>query len=263
VKVTLTAAHGTLTLNTTAGLTSVSGNGSITVTLQGPLTNINTAIDPLTYHSDTDYSGPDTITMDVDDLGNTGAGGSRTASGVLDVEVYYWFDDMENGVNGWTTLVVSTDSDWQQVTTADSCGGSQPHIAHSGSTSWWYGDNTDCFYSTSGTLEIGELQMPVLTIPASATAPKLRYWQWYDLDSTGDWIYVNIDDVNTALTPDQIQVPGTVISSPASSAGWEQVEVDLSAYIGKDIQIIFYFNAIGVSDNDSRGWYVDDVYVGE
>ncbi len=277
VEVTLTAVHGTLTLNTTAGLTSVSGDGSKTVTLQGPLTSINTALEPLTYRSDTDYVGSDTITVDVDDLSNTGAGGSRTDTEVLDVEVYYWFDDMESGVNGWTTTSsVSTispppffpvTSSWQQFTTTDSCGGSQTHIAHSDSTSWWYGDNTDCNYGTTGAIEYGELRTPIINIPASATAPKLRYWQWYELDSdnAGDWIYVNIDDVNTASTPDEIQVSGTVKSSPDSSGGWEQVEVDISAYRGKDIQIIFYFYADGVSDNDNdnRGWYVDDVGIGE
>lgn len=77
---TLTVANGTLTLATTAGLTSVTGDGTSSVTLVGSISELNAAIDGLIYQPDTDYSGGDKLTIALNDGGNTGVNGALTAT---------------------------------------------------------------------------------------------------------------------------------------------------------------------------------------
>jgi hypothetical protein len=80
-QITLSVAHGKLTLSGTAGLTLVSGaNGSASMTYKGTLTNLNAALNALTYTPANNYSGADTLKVDTNDLGNTGSGGQLIAS---------------------------------------------------------------------------------------------------------------------------------------------------------------------------------------
>jgi len=87
--VTLTVGHGTLTLSGTTGL-AVTGNGSATVTFSGSVTNINNALNGLSYHTtSTDYvvgDINDTLTIATSD-GHTG--GTDTDSVQIDVICFY------------------------------------------------------------------------------------------------------------------------------------------------------------------------------
>jgi len=69
-------AHGTLTLGSTNGLVMISGaNGSSNLVFTGTLTDLNASLSNLTYTSRLHYSGDETLTLSVNDLGNTGDGG--------------------------------------------------------------------------------------------------------------------------------------------------------------------------------------------
>ncbi|HEX8120637.1 MAG TPA: tandem-95 repeat protein, partial [Solirubrobacteraceae bacterium] len=72
VKVTFSADHGTLTLATTSGLTSATGNGTGSVELVGSLSEVNAALDGLQYAPAANYNGSDTLTMLTDDLAHNG-----------------------------------------------------------------------------------------------------------------------------------------------------------------------------------------------
>ena len=80
ITVTLTAsdAGAALTLNPGAlgGMTSVIGDGSAVVTLVGSQAALNAALNGLTYN--TPSVGPQTVTVQTNDGGNTGAGGALT-----------------------------------------------------------------------------------------------------------------------------------------------------------------------------------------
>jgi hypothetical protein len=88
--VTLTVAHGTLTLGGTTGLTSVSGNGTSAVTFSGSLTNLNAALNGLDYQTtstDTTVGNvDDTLTITTSD-GHTG--GTDTSTVQIDVICFY------------------------------------------------------------------------------------------------------------------------------------------------------------------------------
>ncbi len=75
VQITLRAGHGTLTLSGTTGLSfsGDGGNGENTMTFSGTLSDVNAALDGLTYTSDSDYEGEDTISVICNDLGHTPA----------------------------------------------------------------------------------------------------------------------------------------------------------------------------------------------
>ena len=74
VQVTLIAANGTVTLAGTAGLTFRIGDGTAdaTMTFTGTIPNINTALDGLMFDPTPSYSGPASLEITTEDLGNTG-----------------------------------------------------------------------------------------------------------------------------------------------------------------------------------------------
>jgi hypothetical protein len=89
VRVTLAASHGTLTLSGTAGLGFSVGNGTnaSTMTFTGTIADVNAALDGLRFTPALSFVGVAGLSMSVDDLGNTGAGGAMTASRSIAVTV--------------------------------------------------------------------------------------------------------------------------------------------------------------------------------
>jgi Domain of unknown function (DUF4394)/Bacterial Ig domain/Calx-beta domain/Domain of unknown function (DUF4214) len=74
VQVSLTATNGTLTLSNTAGLTFTVGDGTndANMTFTGTITDINAALNGLTFTPTANYNGPATLTITTNDQGNTG-----------------------------------------------------------------------------------------------------------------------------------------------------------------------------------------------
>jgi hypothetical protein len=71
-QLTLTAANGTVTLPTTAGLVIVSGaNGTSTVTVKGTINALNAAVNGLIFTPRSNFSGTAYLTATLNDLGNT------------------------------------------------------------------------------------------------------------------------------------------------------------------------------------------------
>ena len=79
--VTLSVAHGTLTLSTHSGLTFTTGDGTAdpTMVFKGTLADINTAIAGLSYAPTLNYNGADTLTFTTNDNANTGTGGAQSS----------------------------------------------------------------------------------------------------------------------------------------------------------------------------------------
>jgi hypothetical protein len=67
--VTLAVSHGTLTLGTSTGLTSVTGIGSSSVNLTGTPANLNAALATLVYRGSHNYSGGDSLSLTAIDSG--------------------------------------------------------------------------------------------------------------------------------------------------------------------------------------------------
>ena len=89
IQVTLSTDHGTLGLSGTGGLSFSPGSSAVgaSMTFSGSIADINRALDGLTFDPSTDYAGAAMLTMSSDDLGNSGGGGRRTATGTVSINV--------------------------------------------------------------------------------------------------------------------------------------------------------------------------------
>jgi hypothetical protein len=89
MQVTLTCTNGTMTLSGTTGLsfTVGSGSGDSTMTFTGTMTDVNSALNSLTYTPAPGYSGVASIQIMTSDQGNTGSGGAKTATDSIPLTV--------------------------------------------------------------------------------------------------------------------------------------------------------------------------------
>ena len=89
VKITMSVANGHLTLAQTTGLTFTVGDGTSDASMMftGTVTNVNAALATVNYLGNANYSGSDTLTISVDDQGNTGSGGAKTDSKSIAITV--------------------------------------------------------------------------------------------------------------------------------------------------------------------------------
>ena len=89
LQLSLSVAHGSLSLGTTTGLSFITGNGSSgsSMSFNGSQSAINTALATLQYRPNGDYNGADGLNLLVSDLGNSGSGGAASASASVAITV--------------------------------------------------------------------------------------------------------------------------------------------------------------------------------
>ena len=89
IQVTLTATNGTLTLSGTSGLSFTVGDGTAdaTMTFTGTITNINAALNGMTFTPTLGFNGAATLTITSNDLGNSGTGGPLSDTDVINIQV--------------------------------------------------------------------------------------------------------------------------------------------------------------------------------
>ena len=90
LQITLTATNGTITLSDMTGLTFTTGDGmnDASMVFRGSSTDINNALDGLTFIPNTGYSGAGaSIQIVTSDLGNNGTGGALTDTDTINITV--------------------------------------------------------------------------------------------------------------------------------------------------------------------------------
>jgi YVTN family beta-propeller protein len=88
LKVTLSVAHGTLTLAQTTGLTFLSGaNGQASMSFTGLQADVNAALNGLVYEPSRVFFGADALSLTVDDQGGTGLGKPQATSSSVAISV--------------------------------------------------------------------------------------------------------------------------------------------------------------------------------
>jgi ELWxxDGT repeat protein len=131
-QVTLKSTNGTLTLGNLAGLTTVTGNGTASVVLKGSLTDINNALDGLTYNPKLNFFGTGRLTITTSDLGSSGSGGTRTDTDSLTITVNSVNDAPVNTLQktevttAINTNVVFSSTNANRITVSDVDAGSSP-----------------------------------------------------------------------------------------------------------------------------------------
>jgi hypothetical protein len=79
--------HGSLSLDTQSGLIVLDDDGDKSVSFRGSTSAINTALDSLSYQGDTNYHGSDSLAVTINDEGNSGSGGAKTATVTIPITV--------------------------------------------------------------------------------------------------------------------------------------------------------------------------------
>jgi hypothetical protein len=89
VRVSLLAANGTVTLNQTAGLSFITGDGAADASMSftGTIAAINAALDGLALTPITDFAGTASLQIVTNDQGNTGIGGAQFVTDTINVTV--------------------------------------------------------------------------------------------------------------------------------------------------------------------------------
>ena len=175
IQVVLTVGSGKLKLASTTGLLIESGaDDSATMTLLGQLANLQSALTGMIYTPDSDFTGSDTLGIDVDDLGNTGPGGAKKRLGVGVHKCSLHQSSPENNV----PLSVSATE-----------------------------DSSITFSSASNTVSVGDPDTSILQVRLQTSAGTLTLAETANLDFTtgdgtadGDMIFTGlVADLNTAL----------------------------------------------------------------
>jgi bacillopeptidase F len=154
-----------------------------------------------------------------------------------------FYDDFESGLGGWSV----TNGVWEVgVPTIG------PPTAHSGSrvASNMLGG---VFANTSSNLVSPSISLPEIS---SALELHLRFWHWFAYASDQ-----GVVSVQEQLSPG-VWSAATQLTSYSGTSGsvWTRPQVDLSAYAGKKVRILFGL-ANGGSAAANLGWYLDDVSV--
>jgi Bacterial Ig domain/Bacterial cadherin-like domain len=101
---TVQAQHGTLAVTSLLGQYMVAGSSAAaaaaTLSMQGSLSSLNEALATLVYQPAAQYTGADTVTLEVSDDGNCGSGGSATAVRELSITVLAVDDVPAITING-------------------------------------------------------------------------------------------------------------------------------------------------------------------
>ena len=163
VRVTLTATQGTLTLSSTAGLTFDSGDGvdDATMNFTGFIGTINFRLNGLTFKPNNGFAGIATLQVVVNDEGHNGAGGPKSATANISINVLsggrFSFNTGNYGVNetGSTatitvlraggnagTATVNYATSDGTATSGTSCTSGVDYLPASGTFTWNNGDSS-------------------------------------------------------------------------------------------------------------------------
>ncbi len=147
-------------------------------------------------------------------------------------KVTIFFDNFENGINGWAFA-----SPWTQTTTS----------SYSPTHSWT--DSPNGNYGDGVNLSI---KSPAINL-SSHTAATLTFWHRYDLERGYDYgqVWATTDDGATWTWLDRFT---------GTQSAWVQSAVNLNAFVGRpSVKLAFQLVSDEIISGD--GWYIDDVKV--
>ena len=162
-----------------------------------------------------------------------------------------FFDDVENGTNGWSVTSSNPNVLWHIT----------QHRYHSSDHSWYYGRENVWTYRTGNQRNYGTLtSISIDLTSATITSATLRFWAWWQIEHGfgSDWdrmeVYIS---TNGGASWTRIWRK----DSDDPDMNWHEETIDISGYIGNNIVIRFSFDTVDGLYNNYEGWYVDDVYV--
>ncbi len=168
-----------------------------------------------------------------------------------------WYDDLESGAPGWSVVPdpAGTELNWTLGTPSNN---GIISGAHSGTNAW----GSDLNNSQNFTLASSYLYSPVIDL-SGLTSATLNFWHACNF-STDPTFGVPFEDGIVYISTNSATPPGNLPQAwdyvDTLTTDWEPaVPVDLTPWVGKSIQIVFYYE--GVAFNRIYGWTIDDIMV--
>jgi hypothetical protein len=175
-----------------------------------------------------------------------------------------WFDNLEHGADGWTVIpdpVYGSDFNWTLGTPNNGLATS----AHSGTNAWGGDLNGD----QNVTNQVSSfLYAPVIDL-TGLTSATLTFSNVYDFSRVVDFfgliayeedggVFVS---TNSSIPP-SLNLPLVIDFADRVADTWQQETLDLTPFVGKTIQVVFYYQAAPVIDGATfYGWTFDDVRI--
>lgn len=159
-----------------------------------------------------------------------------------------WFDNLDNGTTNWSVYNPDGGSDW----TLGVPNNSLATEAFSPPNAW--GSNLK-----GEAIDIAEkyLISPAIYLTNGNTA-KLKFTQNYDFSDLSGFDF-EFGAVQLVVDNSSVQVDlGAFMDS---SGGWEEVEFDLTPYMGKIVYLVWYHFIFTFEGGARPGWLIDDVSV--
>lgn len=160
-----------------------------------------------------------------------------------------WSDDMEGAATEWT--VESTeDSEWQWERGTPANG--IESAGHSGTKAW--GSNLN---GVLGSYSESALISPAFLLSGGNRAT-LTFWQAYDFTVDATYEAASLQIVTNSQAN-----PIVLAGYDGATGTWEQETVDLTPYIGKVVQLVWFYQLLNIEDAGEahRGWLIDDVAI--
>jgi SdrD B-like domain/Immune inhibitor A-like, MAM domain len=162
--------------------------------------------------------------------------------------IIYFYDNMESGFNGWTTVAYQGTDLWHQTKI----------VASSPVTSWWSAIESQGNYNTGERIQNG-LISPVVNLTGATGTVRLLFTEKYCTEQGWDYCMV---DATTDGGGSWTHLRGGYGSAPSGdSEGWIISSLDLTAYAGMNLQLRFFFDTGDSLYNEFPGWFVDDVVI--
>ena len=163
-----------------------------------------------------------------------------------------WFDNLESGAPGWSVVpdpVYGSDINWTLGTPNNGL----VSRAHSGTNAWGSDLNGDQNFFLASSY----LYSPVIDL-SGLTSATLNFWHVCDFSSIFEdgVVYVS---TNSTTPPGNL--PMVADFTGTTTTNWEQADpVDLTPWVGKTIQVVFYYEGVSIGDT-MYGWLIDDISI--
>lgn len=146
--------------------------------------------------------------------------------------------DFEAWPSGWFSGGTKDPWQWGKPTTGPKQAFTGDHV---------YATNLDSPYENQTD---AHLSMPMIAVPESGSS-FLQYQYWHDLEANYDYVHIHVQPEGE----DAVQVAAYT----GKTSAWTKGEVDLSAYKGQNVRVIFQLRTDGSVTKD--GFYLDDVKI--
>jgi hypothetical protein len=164
-----------------------------------------------------------------------------------------WTDDLEKGAAGWSVVPDSgTVMNWSLGTPNN---GLQTSAA-SGTNAWGsnlHGDSLGAFE-----VESSFLYSPIIDLSGFSSAT-LTFSHCYDFSYA--YTFAAQLGISTDTSTKPVDIPTLVDYGGLSAYDWEPATVDLTPFIGKTIQVVWYYAVMGDGSGPVDGWLLDDVSI--